>query len=243
MGNQFTTKSDTNNTTNPKPRKMAFYFVEEPHFAMEHYLPYQRQRRHRFHRKPLHQQWINRKVQNQLLNELFEDSSSDEECFSEPRQFSIEDFFQAMTERKETQKPIENKGETTESSDNDETMDVVSDQAKVPTKEVTEVSKVTKLGTKVSVHETMEKVEIKVELLGHKFKAEHLEVKVIDGNVLVIKAEDGEKQFERKFNLPEKCNVEKIESKFNAKEEEKQTIMISIPKDVKIVNIPIAMDE
>merc|ERR1711963_505737 len=186
------------------------YFVEEPHFAMEHYLPYQRQRRHRFHRKPLHQQWINRKVQNQLLNELFEDSSSDEECFSEPRQFSIKDFFQAMTERKETQKPIENNAETTESSDNDE---------------------------------TMEKVEIKVELLGHKFKAEHLEVKVIDGNVLVTKAEDGEKQFERKFNLPEKCNAEKIESKFNAKEEEKQTIMISIPKDVKIVNIPIAMDE
>merc|ERR1711963_350742 len=102
---------------------------------MEHFLPYQRQRRHRFHRKPLHQQWINRKVQNQL----FEDSSSDEECFSEPRQFSIDDFFQAMTERKETQKPIENKGETTESSDNDETMDVVSDQAKVPNKEVAEV--------------------------------------------------------------------------------------------------------
>merc|ERR1712018_219226 len=125
----------------------------------------------------------------------------------------------------------------------DENMDVVSAQPKESNKEVQEVSKVTKMGSKVYVNETLEKVEIKVEFLGHKFKGEHLEVKVINGNVLVVKAEDGDKQFERKFSLPDKCNIEKIESKFNTKEYDKQTINITIPKDVKVVQIPIAMDE
>merc|ERR1711963_555321 len=46
-----------------------------------------------------------------------------------------------------------------------------------------------RFGSKVNINETMDKVEIIIELIGHKFNAEHLDVQVIDGNVLLVKAE------------------------------------------------------
>merc|ERR1711952_416446 len=96
---------------------------------------------------------------------------------------------------------------------------------------------------RVSCQETMEKVEIKIQFGGHKFKAENLDVQVINDNILVVKAEDEEEKFERKFKLSSDILVEKIESKFDVKEEDVQTLIINIPKDVKITQIPIAMDE
>merc|ERR1712117_627605 len=96
---------------------------------------------------------------------------------------------------------------------------------------------------KVSCQETMEKVEIRIQFGGHKFKAEHLEVQVINDNVLVVKAEDNEEKFERKFKLSSNVIVDKIESKFDVKEEDVQTLIINIPKDVKVTHVPVAMDE
>merc|ERR1712018_650500 len=119
--------------------------------------------------------------------------------------------------------------------------EVVTSQDEKP---VSKPELVKRFGSKVLVNETMDKVEIKIDFLGHQFNGEHLDVQVIDGNVLAVKAEDGEKQFERKFKLPEKCNIDKIESKFSSKEDKQtMTITISIPKEVKIVQVPIAMDE
>merc|ERR1711974_93810 len=100
-----------------------------------------------------------------------------------------------------------------------------------------------KFMSKVACQETMEKVEIKIQFGGHKFKAENLDVQVINGDVLIVKAEDDEEKFERKLKLPSKSLVEKIESKFDTKEDDAQTLMINIPKDVKVVQVPIAMDE
>merc|ERR1712131_139049 len=100
-----------------------------------------------------------------------------------------------------------------------------------------------KFMSKVACQETMEKVEIKIQFGGHKFKAENLDVQVINGDILIVKAEDDEEKFERKFKLPSKSLVEKIESKFDTKEDDTQTLMINIPKDVKVVQVPIAMDE
>merc|ERR1712018_798772 len=100
-----------------------------------------------------------------------------------------------------------------------------------------------KFMSKVACQETMEKVEIKIQFGGHKFKAENLDVQVINGDVLIVKAEDYEEKFERKFKLPSKSLVEKIESKFDTKEDDIQTLMINIPKDIKVVQVPIAMDE
>merc|ERR1712115_474519 len=96
---------------------------------------------------------------------------------------------------------------------------------------------------KVSCQETMEKVEIKIQFSGHKFQAENLDVQLINDNVLVVKAEDDEETFERKFKLSSNVLVEKIESKFDVKEEDVQTLIINIPKDVKVTRVPIAMDE
>merc|ERR1712018_978616 len=59
-----------------------------------------------------------------------------------------------------------------------------------------------KFMSKVSFQENMEKVEIKIQLQGHKFKAESLDVQVVNGDVLIVKAEDDEEKFERKFKLP-----------------------------------------
>merc|ERR1712115_752733 len=100
-----------------------------------------------------------------------------------------------------------------------------------------------KFMSNVSCHENMEKVEIKIQLHGHKFKAENLDVKVVNGDVLIVKAEDDEEKFEKKFKLTSNTLVDKIESKFDVKEEKIQTLTINIPKDVKIVQVPIAMDE
>merc|ERR1712066_83257 len=100
-----------------------------------------------------------------------------------------------------------------------------------------------KFMSKVACQESMEKVEIKIQLGGHKFLAENLNVQVINGDVLVVKAEDDEEKFERKFKLPSSILVEKIESKFDTKEEDTQTLMINIPKDVKVVQVPIAMND
>merc|ERR1712004_517577 len=97
--------------------------------------------------------------------------------------------------------------------------------------------------SKVACQETMEKIEIKIQFGGHRFKAENLDVQVINDNVLVVKAEDGEEKFEGKFKLSSNILVEKIESKFDVKEEDIQTLIINIPKDVKVTQVPIAMDE
>merc|ERR1711963_1110499 len=79
--------------------------------------------------------------------------------------------------------------------------------------------------SKVTCQETMEKVQI------------------INDDVLVVKAEDDEETFERKFKLSSNVLVDKIESKFDVKEENVQTLIINIPKDVKVTQVPIAIDE
>merc|ERR1712173_395363 len=96
---------------------------------------------------------------------------------------------------------------------------------------------------KVSCQETMEKVEIKIQFGGHKFKAKNLDVQVVNENILVVKADDEEEKFERKFELPSNILVEKIESKFDVKEEDTQNLLIDIPKDVKVIQVPISISE
>jgi len=97
--------------------------------------------------------------------------------------------------------------------------------------------------SKVTSQEDMEKVNIKVVLCGHKFQPENLDVQVINDDVLVVKAEDDVEKFERKFKLPNNVLFDQIESKFDTKEENEQTLTINIPKDVKKFQVPISMEE
>ena len=62
-------------------------------------------------------------------------------------------------------------------------------------------------------------------------------------NILVVKAEDDEEKFERKFKLPSNVLVDKIESKVDIKEENTQTLAIHVPKDIKRIQVPISMEE
>ena len=100
-----------------------------------------------------------------------------------------------------------------------------------------------RLTTKVMVNEDLEKVQIQIDFSGFQFKPEHLDVQLIDENVLAVSAEEGEHKFERKFKLPKSCQLDKIMPKFKD-EETKQTLTITIPKEVKkVINIPISTSD
>ena len=95
-----------------------------------------------------------------------------------------------------------------------------------------------------NIKEDLEKVEIQIELLGYKFKGEHFEVRVVDDNLLDIKAEGNDEKYHKQFKLASNAIIEKIESKIECNEEEdKQTLTIKVPKKVKIFQVPIAMEE
>merc|ERR1712007_325286 len=199
--------------------KMAFYIYEQPAFSMEHfhpgfYLPLRSMGRPR--------QW-------NLLEKLFNDEeaachSSQSCCPSRSANESEEKLSNSTKE--------ENK------------MEVEVDKTNTENKSMEPVTKTTskRFMFKVTCQETMEKVEIKIQFGGHKFKTENLDVQVINDNVLVVKAEDEEESFERKFKLSSNVLVDKIESKIDVKEDV-QTLIINIPKDVKVTQVPISMDK
>ena len=111
-------------------------------------------------------------------------------------------------------------------------------------KEERKVEQVKKTMTQVNVEENEHKMEITINFLGRNFSGEHLDVQVVNGDVMTIKAEkDDNEKFERKFKLPSKCQLDKIESRFNTKDDDRQTLVITIPKDINIVQVPIAMEE
>merc|ERR1711944_27282 len=200
--------------------KMAFYIYEQPAFSMDHFHP------------GFHQQLrsMNRPRHWNLLESLFEQEakasqSSQSCCASRCMQKSVE----------------KSSNSTSEEGKMEVEVDKVNKENKAMEPVIKTVSK--KFMSKVACQETMEKVEIKIQFGGHKFKAENLDVQVINGDVLIVKAEDDEQKFERKFKLPSNILIEKIESKFDTKEDDTQTLMINIPKDVKVVQVPIAMDE
>merc|ERR1712165_109158 len=111
---------------------------------------------------------------------------------------------------------------------------------------------VSQLMTQVHVDENLDRVQIQIEFSGYGLKPEHLDVQVVNNDVLLVKAENDQKQkFERKFKLPAKCLLDNIQPKFkiaaaaeNSEQEDDsitQTLNILVPKvDVKkTVNIPI----
>merc|ERR1719273_2934643 len=123
-------------------------------------------------------------------------------------------------------------------------MEVQNDKSNEENKAIEPTTKIVSKNFMSSVlcQENMEKMKINIQFHGHEFKAENLDIQVVNGDILIIKAEDDDQKFERKFKLPSNSLMEKIDSKL-VKEEDTQTLMINVPKNVKIVQIPIAMDE
>ena len=106
-----------------------------------------------------------------------------------------------------------------------------------------EIRKVKRIMNKVEVNEDLQKLEIKIELIGYDFKADELDVRVIDDSSLEILANGNVQKYQKQFKLPSNAIIEKIQSKFEAKENDHQTLTISIPKDVKVFQVPISMEE
>merc|ERR1712218_463299 len=123
----------------------------------------------------------------------------------------------------------------------------------LPRSSIQQVSQQQKrLLTQVYVDENLDRVQIQIEFSGYDLKPEDLDVQVVNNDVLLVKAENDQKQkFERKFKLPAKCQLDNIQPKFkiaaaaeNSEQEDDsitQTLNILVPKvDVKkTVNIPI----
>jgi len=82
----------------------------------------------------------------------------------------------------------------------------------------------------VSNYEDNESIRIKIKFHGHKFTREQLQMHIGKENVLIVKAEDVKKKFERKFKLPKNSLVSKISSYLNDTEEDSQILIINIPK-------------
>merc|ERR1712004_306056 len=200
--------------------KMAFYIYEQPAFPMEHFHPGFCQ--------PLRS--MSRTRHWNLLEKLFDDEEtacqSSQSCCSS-RSANKSEEKSSISTKEESNMEVE----VDKTNQENRSMDPA-------TKKISK-----RFMFKVSCQETMEKVEIKIQFGGHKFKAENLNVQVINDNVLAVKAEDNEEKFERKFKLSSDILLEKIKSKFDVKEEDVQTLIINIPKDVKVTQVPIAMDE
>merc|ERR1712018_1054865 len=204
---------------NNSKKKMAFYIYEQPAITWDHfhpgfYQPFRTSSRPRY--------W--NLLENLLEKEAMSCKSRENCCTT-----------------KSNQKMVEKSSNFTKE---DENMEVQVDKSNEENKAIEPATKIVskKFMSRVSSQENMEKVEINIQFHGHKFKAENLDIQVINGDVLIVKAEDDEEKFERKFKLPSNSLVEKINSKF-VKEDDIQNLMINIPKNVKIVQIPIAMDE
>jgi len=66
---------------------------------------------------------------------------------------------------------------------------------------------------------------------------------IIDNSSLEILANGNDMKYQKQFKLPSNAIIEKIKSKFEAKENDHQTLTIRIPKDVKVFQVPISMEE
>merc|ERR1712213_211403 len=200
--------------------KMAFYIYEQPAFSMEHFHPKLSQPM-RIQSRPRY--W-------NLLENLFEQDSMSLES---GHYFCKNKSLEKSEEKSSSSKEQESKSGVEVDKNNE------ANKAMEP---------VTKKNSKqfmfrVSCQEDMDGVKIKIQFHGHKFNAENLDVQVINDDILVVKAEDDEEKFEKKFKLSSNVAFDKIESKFDIKEENMQTLDINIPKDVEKFQVPISMEE
>jgi len=206
---------------------MAFYIYEQPAFTMENFHPGFCRSLRSMITLPMNRQWS-------LMENLVEEDS-----------FPYQSNQSCCTNTSEKKSVATSTDSTIEESKIEVEVDKTNGENTIIEPKTQTVSK--PFMSNVSSKETMEKVEIKIQFHGHKFKAENLDVQVVNQNVLIVKATDDDKKFERKFKLPSNdlanILVEKISSKFDVKEKDFQTLLINIPKDVKFFQVPIVMEE
>ena len=205
---------------------------------------------------------MNRNIQNidvQLETSESEDSDQEDEAHSENENIQEKDFQQEQNHSGSNMKTALLKAvglalaQEKDSSNNSEEKKLKHSKNEIKNttnksieyqQNIEVANKKIKLSNKIRINDNLEKMQINIELIGYKFKGEHLDIKVFNEDILEVKAENGDQKFEKQFKIPSKGEIEKIESKFLVNDEEnKQNLTITIPKKVKIVQVPIAMDE
>merc|ERR1711963_71708 len=206
---------------------MAFYIYEQPAFSMEHFHPGFCRSLRSMLTLPMSRQWS---LMENMSEENLSNCQSNQSC---------------CTNTSEKKSVTKSSDSTMEESEMEMAIDKINEENEIIDPKIEKSSE--PLMSKVSCQETMEKLEIKIQFHGHKFKAENLDVQVVNQDVLIVKAIDDEEKFERKFKLPSNdlanILVEKISSKFDVKEKDFQTLLINIPKDVKFFQVPIVTEE
>ena len=148
---------------------MAFYIYEQPAFSMEHFHPGFCRSLRSMITLPMNRQWS--LMENLLEENLLALQSNQSCCTSTPEKKSVTKSSDSTMEQSE--------------------MEVAVDKIIEPKTQI--VSK--PFMSKVSCQETMEKVEIKIQFHGHKFKVENLDVQVVNIDFLIVNAKDEEEKF------------------------------------------------
>merc|ERR1712062_691937 len=154
------------------------------------------------------------------------------ENLSEENSSTCQSNQSCSTTTSEKKSVMKSSDSTMKESEMEDAIDKINEENKIRNPKIETISD--PLMSKVSCQETIEKLEIKIQFHGHKFKAENLDIQVVNQDVLIVKAIDDEEKFERKFKLPSNdlanILVERISSKFGVKEKDFQTLLINIPR-------------
>ena len=195
---------------------MAFYMIQQPMFNLE----------------PMSACGIRRRnLMKEFLAEAFENYC--EQTDSDENEYEI----CMITDEVQDKQHLKIKSNSESRNENDQSKELIE------TKNDMEIRKVKRIMNKVEVNEDLQKLEIKIELIGYDFKGDELDVRVIDDSSLEILANGNDQKYQKQFKLPSNVIIEKIESKFEAKANDHQTLTINIPKDVKVFHVPISMEE
>ena len=193
---------------------MAFYMVQQPMINLE----------------PMTACGIRRRnLMKEFLAEAFENYCDETDSENEYEVCMITDDAQ--------DKKLKIKSNSESRNENDQSKELIEAKNDI------EIRKVKRIMNKVEVNEDLQKLEIKIELIGYNFKGDELDVRVIDNSSLEILANGNDQKYQKQFKLPSNAIIEKIKSKFEAKENDHQTLTIRIPKDVKVFQVPISMEE
>merc|ERR1712213_174416 len=203
------------NTRKKSNRKMAFYMIKQPMFNLEPMTACGIRRRN------LMKEFLAEAFEN-YCDETDSDENDNEVCM-------IADDVQ--------DKQLKIKSNSESRNENDESKELIEAKNDI------EIRKVKRIMNKVEVNEDLQKLEIKIELIGYNFQGDDLDVRVIDNSSLEILANGNDMKYQKQFKLPSNAIIEKIKSKFGAKENDHQTLTIRIPKDVKVFQVPISMEE
>merc|ERR1711963_163096 len=157
--------------TNKTQTKMAFYMLEQPMFHLEPVMS------SGFY--PRTERYPN------LMEQLLEEALN-KYCETDYEDYSVDEEQHHTDQEKASEQP---------ESENE------ASKAIIETNKNMEISSAKEGFKRIlnNIKGDLEKVEIQIELVGYKFKGEHFEVRVVDENLLDIKAEGNDQKYHKQF--------------------------------------------